>query len=198
MMLAGEHPARLARVWSQLERAGFAVVAEVVDADEAIKAARECRPQLCLLDADMPGGGILAANRISVELPDTRIVVMFAAAKDDDELLDAILAGADGYLPAATPPDRMTAALNGLMDGEAALTRTMTAQLVREYRQSAPHPANGRLTLLGDVFDKQPLPPRSRMRYVPRLVRHYRRRRRSGMAIGSAWVSARARMGDYS
>jgi DNA-binding NarL/FixJ family response regulator len=156
-MLAGEHPATLARAWSELEQDGFTVVAEVGDADAAVETARECRPELCLLDMDLPGGGILAANRISLELPETRIVVMFAAAKHD-RLQEEILSDADGYLPAE---------------------------------------ANGRVTLPGAVFDNQSLPPRSRMLYLPRLLRHYRRRRRSGLAIGTAWASARARMGDY-
>jgi DNA-binding NarL/FixJ family response regulator len=195
-MLAGERPATLARAWSELEQGGFTVVAQAADADAAVKAAVEFRPQLCLLDIELPGGGILAANRISLELPETRIAVLFVAPKDD-ELPDAVLADADDYLSVATSPDRLTAALNGLNNGEAALPLAMTAQLVREYPQFAPRIGNPRSRSHGVVFENQPLPPRSRVRYLPRLLRHYRRRRRSGMAVGTAWASARARMGDY-
>jgi DNA-binding NarL/FixJ family response regulator len=172
-MLAGKHPAALVRAWSELEQGGFTVVAQVADADAAIKAATELRPQLCLLDSELPGGGILAANQISSELPETRIAVLFVTPKDNGRH-GASLAGDDGSLPAATSPDRHAAALNGPIQG------------------------NGQARLPGAVFENQPPPPRSRVRYLPRLLRHYRRRRRSGMGVGTAWVSARARMGDYS
>jgi DNA-binding NarL/FixJ family response regulator len=196
VMLAGERPVALARMRTQLERDGFEVIAEVADADAAIAAAREFQPQLCLLDFDLPGGGILAADRISLELPSARIALMSGTPRHD-QLRDAILAGADGLLPAATSPERLSAALNGLINGEAALPRAMTGQLVREFRQFAPRPAGGPSLLPGAGFDGQPLPPRSRLRYLPRLTRHYRRRRQSGMSVATAWASARARMTEY-
>jgi DNA-binding NarL/FixJ family response regulator len=196
VMLAGERPVALARVRDRLERDGFAVIAEVADADAAIAAAREFRPQVCLLDFDMPGGGILAADRISLELPTARIALMSGSPRHD-QLRDAILAGADGFLPAATSPERLSAALTGLVNGEAALPRAMTGQLVREFRQFAPRPAGGPALLPGARSDGQPLPPRSRLLYLPRLMRHYRRRRRSGMSVATSWASARARMTDY-
>jgi DNA-binding NarL/FixJ family response regulator len=196
VMLAGEHPIRLARVRSELEQHGFTVVAEAANADDAIRAAREHEPQLCLLDIDMPGGGILAADRISLELPDTRIAVM-SGEPQPDQLRDAILAGADGYLPTSTSPERLPAALSGLVNGEAALTRAMTGQLVREYRQFAPRSSDRPALFTGVNFDNPALPPRSRLRYVPRLWRHYRHRRGGGMPMLTAWTSARARMADY-
>jgi DNA-binding NarL/FixJ family response regulator len=196
VMLAGEHPMKLARATSKLERDGFSVVAQVLDADEALAAAREHRPQLCVLDIDMPGGGIVAADRISLELPSTRIAVL-ADEPQHDQLRDAILAGADGFLPASTSPDRLTAALSGLLKGEAALTRAMTGQLVRDFRQFAPSFGAG-AQRAAVRFVTPPLPPRSRLRYMPRLLHHYRHRRRGGMSIVTAWASARTRMADYS
>jgi DNA-binding NarL/FixJ family response regulator len=194
VMLAGEQTVARARVRTGLERDGFAVVAEVEDADEAVEAAKRFRPQLCLLDIDMPGGGITAADRISFELPDTRIALL-SGSPQRDQLRNAILAGADGYLLRSTAPDRLTAALYGLVNGEAAFPRAMTGDLVREFRQYAPRspepfgPPSG--------FDSQLLPPRSRILYVPRLLKHYRRRRRSEMSRSDSWMSARMRMGDY-
>jgi DNA-binding NarL/FixJ family response regulator len=198
VMLAGEQPAALARVRTGLERDGFDVVAEVVNAKQALRAARQFQPQLCLLDADLPGGGIVAADRISLELPDTRIAVL-SGAPQYDQLRDALLAGADGYLPSATAPDRLITALTGLIKGEAALPRAMTGQLVREYRQFAAGHTEGSTQLRSIALDDdQSLPPHSRLFYVPRLLRHYRRRRHSGMTLGHSWASARARMDDYS
>ena len=197
VMLAGEHAMRLARVTRELEQNGFTVVAQAADADEAIEAAREYQPQLCLLDIEMPGGGIHAADRISLELPETRIAVM-SGQPQEEQLRDAILAGADGYLPASTSPDRLSAALSGLVNGEAALTRAMTGQLVRDFRQFAPRASFAAPAFFsGPSFDNPPLPPRSRVRYLPRLWRHYRHRREGGMTVATAWASARARMADY-
>jgi DNA-binding NarL/FixJ family response regulator len=196
VMLAGEHPMKLARIRSELERHGFIVVAQAMDADQAIEAARDHQPELCLLHIDMPGGGIVAADRISLELPNTRIAVL-SGEPQPDQLRKVILAGADGFLPASTSPERLTAALNGLVKGEAALTRAMTGQLVREYRQFASRSSDVSVLLTGASFDN-PLPPRSRFRYLPRLWRHYRHRRHGGMPASTAWASARARMADYS
>jgi DNA-binding NarL/FixJ family response regulator len=204
VMLAGEHQMDHARIRNSLERDGFEVVAEVADADAAVEAALRLRPQLCLLDEDMPGGGILAADRISLELPATRIALL-SGRPEPNQLRDAILAGADGYLAAATSPERLTAALNGLIAGEAAFPRAMTGQLVREFRQFAPRPVAapdpgpepGPRIIHAVGSDSQPLPPRSRLRYVPRLMRHYRHRRRAGMPVTHAWMSARERMGEY-
>jgi DNA-binding NarL/FixJ family response regulator len=196
VMLAGEHPLKLARVTRKLERGGFTVVAQALDANEALAAAREHQPQLCVLDIDMPGGGIVAADRISLELPSTRIAVL-SGEPQQDQLRDAILAGADGYLPASTPPERLAAALSGLLNGEGALTRAMTGQLVRDFRQYVPRVGAG-AQRAGVRVLAPPLPPRSRLRYVPRLWHHYRHRRCGGMSIVTAWASARARMADYS
>jgi DNA-binding NarL/FixJ family response regulator len=184
-----------------LERHGFSIVAEAEDVTEAFEAARRYRPQVCLLDVDMPGGGgIAAADWINAELPATRIAILSAQPRPD-QLRDAILAGADGYLPRSTAPDRLTAALNSLVNGEVVLPPALTGELVREFRASAQRlvaaPATSTADLADFRIDVQPLAQRSRLLYVPRLYRHYRRRRRSGMPPAVSWMSARVRMGDY-
>jgi DNA-binding NarL/FixJ family response regulator len=184
-----------------LERHGFSIVAEAEDATEAFEAAQRYRPQVCLLDVDMPGGGgIAAADWINAELPATRIAILSAHPRPD-QLRDAILAGADVYLPRSTAPDRLTAALNSLVNGEVVLPPTLSGELVREFRASAQRPTavspTSSADLAGSGVDVQTLPQRSRLLYAPRFFRHYHRRRRSGMSPAVSWISARARMGDY-
>jgi DNA-binding NarL/FixJ family response regulator len=81
----------------------------------------------------MPGNGITAARTISSVLPDTAIV-MLTVSRDDTDLFEALRAGASGYLLKDTDPARLPFALRGVLDGEAALPRTLTARLICEFR----------------------------------------------------------------
>ena len=133
VILADDHPASRAGVRAVLEAHGFEVVGEVGDASAAIDAARRERPDLCLLDIHMPGSGIHAAAEISRALPDTAIV-MLTVSRNDDDLFDALRAGASGYLLKDMDPARIPHALRGVLEGEAALPRSLTARLVDEFR----------------------------------------------------------------
>jgi DNA-binding NarL/FixJ family response regulator len=117
-----------------LEAAGFEVCAEASDAPGAVAAAREQRPDVCLLDINMPGNGITATARIVGELPDTA-VVMLTVSRDDEDLFDALRAGASGYLLKDMNPERLPAAVQGVLEGEAALPRTLVARVIGEFRE---------------------------------------------------------------
>ena len=133
VLLADDHPASRAGVRAVLEAHGFEVVGEVGDAAAAIDAAQRERPELCLLDIHMPGSGIHAAAEISRALPETAIV-MLTVSRSDDDLFDALRAGASGYLLKDMDPARIPHALRGVLEGEAALPRSLTARLVDEFR----------------------------------------------------------------
>ena len=108
------------------------VVAEVGDAKAAVEAALRERPEVCVLDINMPGGGINAAERISSSVPET-VVVMLTVSRQDDDLFEALRAGASGYLLKDTDPDRLPIALRGVLNGEAALPRSLVARVVEEF-----------------------------------------------------------------
>lgn len=118
----------------------FEVCAETGDADSAVEAAQRELPDICLIDVCMPGNGISAAARISAHLPGTAIV-MITAARDDDTLFAALRAGAIGYLPKDIAFTRLPEALHGVLAGEAAVPRRVTARLLGEFRRPArlPH-----------------------------------------------------------
>jgi DNA-binding NarL/FixJ family response regulator len=80
----------------------------------------------------MPGSGIEAVKKIRDAVPETKIVIL-AASDRDDELFAALRAGADGYLLKTIPGERLAHALHGVLNGEAALPRTLTARLIREF-----------------------------------------------------------------
>jgi DNA-binding NarL/FixJ family response regulator len=112
---------------------GFEVCAEADSAEAALRAARCERPRLCLVEADIPGGGIAAAELLLAELPDTS-VVMLSGTVDDARLFAALRAGARGYLLKDMDPTRLAAALRGVLAGEAALPRALMGSVLDELR----------------------------------------------------------------
>ena len=134
MVLADDHAPTRAGVKAALERAGFEVVAEEADAPGAVAAAEREAPEVVLLDIHMPGNGISAAADITHAQPDVA-VVMLTVSRDDNDLFDALRAGALGYLLKDTDPDRLPYALRGVLAGEAALPRALVARVVDEFRE---------------------------------------------------------------
>ena len=115
----------------------FDVCASVADAAEAIQAAVRERPHLCLLDIRMPGSGLAAAWEIAARLPQAKIV-MLTVSDDNDDLFAALRAGADGYLLKTMNLQRLPDALNGVHSGEAAIPRTLVAQMLERFRGREP------------------------------------------------------------
>ena len=121
-------------VRTALERTGeFHVCAEAPDASTALAAAKREQPEVCLLDINMPGSGIAAAARITTALPGTA-VVMLTVSRQDEDLFDALRAGATGYLLKGLDEDRIGEALRRVLEGEASLPGTLVARLVEEFR----------------------------------------------------------------
>ena len=133
LVIAEEHGATRAGVRLTLEPHGFVVVEEAADRTAAVEAAARERPDLCLLDADLPGGAIAAAAEIAAVAP-TTAVVMLGASADDEAVLGALRAGAQGYLLKNMDATRLPHALRGVVAGEAALPRTLVTRLIEEIR----------------------------------------------------------------
>jgi DNA-binding NarL/FixJ family response regulator len=104
ILIADDHPLIRCALRHDLERGGLEVCADVPTGAEAVQAALRERPDLCLLDVQMPhGGGIAAAVAIRRSLPATKIVLI-TADPDEDGVLAAARAGADGYWQKTSPP----------------------------------------------------------------------------------------------
>jgi DNA-binding NarL/FixJ family response regulator len=132
--LADDHAATRLGVRMALEEGGFHVVAEAVDARGAVEAVMEHRPDLCLLDIYMPGKGIAAAAELAQAVPGMP-VVMLTVSDTDEDLFEALRAGACGYLLKDTDPQRLPHALSAVLNGEAPLPRVLTARLIREFQR---------------------------------------------------------------
>lgn len=146
VVVAAPHAPTRTGVRLALEREGFVVAAEEATRAAAVAAALRDPPELCLVDVGLPGGGIEAAATIRAELPETHVVMLTAAANDDD-LFAALEAGASGYLLEEMDPTRLGRALHGVLRGEAALPRALTARLIDEFRARTRRPSLVRRTV---------------------------------------------------
>ncbi len=134
VLLADDHARTRAMVREALEHSGdFVVCAEAADAAGAVERAKLEQPDVCLLDINMPGNGISAAAEITVALPDTA-VVMLTVSRHDEDLFDALRAGASGYLLKGLDEGSIGESLKRVLAGEATLPGTLVARLVDEFR----------------------------------------------------------------
>jgi DNA-binding NarL/FixJ family response regulator len=135
VLIADDHAPFRAMVAETLEAAGFVVCAQAATGDAAVLLAAEHEPDVCLLDIRMPGDGIAAARRIAATLPTTRILMLTVSAEPDD-VLDALQAGADGYILKGAAPDEISEAVRAVCEGATVIAPTVTPALVREIRRS--------------------------------------------------------------
>jgi DNA-binding NarL/FixJ family response regulator len=145
VVTADDHAPTRAALRRALASGGLLVCGEARDADSAIAEALSTRPDVVLLDIRMPGSGIRAAEAIAARLPNTAIV-MLTVSRSDDDLFDALRAGASGYLLKDIDPAELPRALGGVLSGEPALSAGLVAKVIEEFRRRS---GRRRLDLLG-------------------------------------------------
>ena len=132
-----------------LVRAGFrallnaqddvTVVAEAADGDEAVKLAREHKPDVILMDIRMPGtDGLEATRRISADasLADVHILIL-TTFEEDEYVFEAIRVGASGFLVKDTEPAELVHAVRVVAAGDALLSPSVTRRLIGEFATKA-------------------------------------------------------------
>jgi DNA-binding NarL/FixJ family response regulator len=133
VVLADDHP-----IWRDGVRADlgadFEVVAEAGTAREAIEVIKSVEPDLAVCDLRMPDGGGIAVVRACAAA--TRIV-MLTVSEQEQDLLDAVAAGAVGYLVKSTPGPELLAALKRAADGEPVFSPALASLVLGEFRRLA-------------------------------------------------------------
>ena len=115
----------------------FLIVGEAGNSAGALAQTAALHPDIVLMDIDLPGeDGIATTRRLKAEVPDV-IVVMLTVHDATDKLLEAIKAGAQGYLVKNIRSAELLEQLRGLTRGEAALTRRMAARILQEFQRGA-------------------------------------------------------------
>jgi DNA-binding NarL/FixJ family response regulator len=137
ILLVDDHPLTRSALAALLQQHGFDVVGEAADGAEAIEAAARLSPDLVLLDLSMPGlDGLSAMPRLRDAAPSCEVVVLTASGTEDN-LLEAIRAGAAGYLLKSEPPARIVEFLRGVANGEAALSGAVARRLMERVRDGS-------------------------------------------------------------
>jgi DNA-binding NarL/FixJ family response regulator len=136
ILIVDDHPLTREALSSLLGAHGFDVIGCASDGAEAIVEATRLQPDLVLLDLSMPGiDGLTALPRLREAAPDCEVVVLTASGTEEN-LLSAIRAGAAGYLLKTEPPERIAAFLNGVANGEAALSGSVARRLLDQVRNT--------------------------------------------------------------
>jgi len=122
---------------------GFEVVGEAEDGLQAVERVREIMPDLVVMDLNMPRTtGLEATRRILEEFPYIKIVIL-TISEDDQDLFEAIKAGAQGYLLKKIEPKALFDTLRGVMRGEASISRIMAAKVMGEFSRQSTRVASG-------------------------------------------------------
>jgi DNA-binding NarL/FixJ family response regulator len=156
VLVADDHPIVRAGIVALLSEAdGIEVVDAVPDGEAAVAAAVAHRPDVVLMDLRMPGiDGTAATGRITAALPETRVVVL-TTYESDDAILDAITAGASGYLLKAAPEAEILAGVRSVASGGTVMAPAIATALARGIRQqqSAPRLSDREREVLGLVAE---------------------------------------------
>lgn len=133
VVLVDDHPIWRSGVRTDLGES-FHVVGEAGDADEAIEVIRSTKPDLVVCDLHMPNGGGIKVAKACGE--DTK-VVMLTVSEAERDLLDAVAAGAVGYLVKSTPPDELRHGLWRAAHGDPVFSPSLAALVLGEFRRLA-------------------------------------------------------------
>lgn len=130
VLVADDHSLFRDGIVSLLEAAGYEVVAEAGDGQEAVNLAQELKPDLVLMDVSMPRlSGIEALRALKASMPELD-VVMLTVSDEDENLVSAAQAGASGYLLKSLDAEEFLGLLKGIQAGEAPMTRRTAARLL--------------------------------------------------------------------
>jgi len=120
---------------------GFAVVGEAEDGAAAVEAARRLRPEVVLMDVQMPTMDGLEATRQILALPGERPRVLILTTFERDEyVFEALRSGASGFLVKNAPPEDLIEAVRVVALGDALLAPSVTRRVVEEFVRRSPAP----------------------------------------------------------
>jgi DNA-binding NarL/FixJ family response regulator len=123
-----------------LEEQGVVIVGEAAAGAEAVRIVREIAPDVVVMDLNMPGmGGIEATRHITAIAPLTR-VVMLTISEDDSDVMDAILAGACGYLLKDSSIQDLMTGIRAASRGESLISPNIASKVLQRVRATSTQP----------------------------------------------------------
>ena len=142
-----DHPLYRSGVVKTLAEApDFRVVGEGGSAGDALDLARRAKPQLMLLDISMPGGGIEAARALQAQHPDC-LVVMLTSSEIEDDIMEALAAGARGYVLKGVGAQDLLAVIRTVAGGGSYVSPGLAGRLLVTMRSREANPQKTPMTL---------------------------------------------------
>jgi DNA-binding NarL/FixJ family response regulator len=146
VMVVDDHPMWREGVARDLAEDGWEVVAAVGEGAQAVRVAAAARPDVVVLDLQLPDmAGVAVIGGLLREHPTARVLVLSASGEHQD-VLDAVKAGATGYLLKSAGRAEFLDAVRRTADGDAVFTAGLAGLVLGEYRRLAATPAPPRLT----------------------------------------------------
>ncbi|WP_116100658.1 response regulator transcription factor [Amycolatopsis thermalba] len=143
VMVVDDHPIWRDGVARDLTENGFDVRATAPDAAAAVRIATAVRPDVVLMDMNLGNtSGVDATREITTSLPDTRVLVLSASGEHSD-VLEAVKAGASGYLVKSASVPELVEAVRRTAEGDPVFTPGLAGLVLGEYRRMAAAPAGG-------------------------------------------------------
>ncbi len=137
-------------------RLDFSIVGEAANGVEGVELAAELAPNVILMDLRMPQlGGVEATRRIRSQANPPQVIVL-TTFDDDEEVFEALRAGAAGYLLKDVAPDKLGDAIRAAARGESFLQPSIAAKVLAEFnRLSAPRPAPAKAVLREPLSERE-------------------------------------------
>jgi DNA-binding NarL/FixJ family response regulator len=143
VMVVDDHPIWRDGVARDLAENGFDVRATAPDAPAAVRIARTVRPSVVLMDLNLGGtSGVEATREITAALPETKVLVLSASGEHSD-VLEAVKAGASGYLVKSASVAELVDAVHRTAAGDPVFTAGLAGLVLGEYRRMADAPDGG-------------------------------------------------------
>ena len=140
VLIVDDHDLFRSGLRNLLEDEGVQIVGEAAAGQEALTIVRELAPDVVVMDLNMPGmGGVEATRHISTIAPLTR-VLMLTISDQDNDVIDAILAGACGYLLKDSSIQELISGIRAASMGESLISPTIAAKVLQLLRASSRQP----------------------------------------------------------
>jgi NarL family two-component system response regulator LiaR len=155
-MLVDDHALVRAAVTQAIAAPDIEMVGEVATAEEALRVAPAVRPDVLLVDIDLPGmDGVQLVRELAPRLPETRIV-MLTVSTSDRHVMEAMRNGAIGYLTKDITPDALLQAVRGAYEGDLAMDQRLAAHLIKRLVEKSRHlPAAGEDSQLATLSERE-------------------------------------------
>jgi DNA-binding NarL/FixJ family response regulator len=155
VMVVDDHPMWRDAVERDLQAAGFDVVAVAADGDQALARFPAARPQVVVLDLQIPGpNGVEVTKQVLSTDPSARVLILSASGEQDD-VLEAVKAGATGYLVKSASQAELLDAVRRVARGDSVFTPGLAGLVLGEFRRLSEPAGDADITGHPELTDRE-------------------------------------------